>query len=608
MGFLCSDRYRFALGLALALAGLAPCWAWSDGFHIRPHPQNVTTDGVTLIWESTEEGVGVVEFGPHDAVDRRASEDGPKKIHRVRLTGLAPDTTYAYRVQAGDDTHEARFTTAPGHDRAITFAVLGDSRRWGTAWADTNMGEHMMQWRPEFVVNMGDLVGSGHQYEQWPEHFERFGDLNKSIMMVTARGNHEGSRKRDAENDWFAKYHELPGAGEPLVAFDWGNTHFVLISFEDARDVLGQLDEDLAQNSKKYVVVAFHYPVYCSGYFSPVDSRKEESSGAMAHVRNVLDKHHVTVHFAGHTHIYERVFPIYEGRRDPRGTTYIVQGGDIGGNYPEWWTAYQDDPGAMDQPTYTLVTTRDDRMEIRTFVWSPPDKQIVQIDRVIIGYDEAVPTALAASLPELKGNALLDAIQDLGAMMYAPAAGALSRYLEHDDPAVRRAAATALRGIGAEAGAKELVKYLDAPDLHVRREVARSFESAMPRGLAKAVAKAALDAGQDARVRVALIGALQLHTPAKRTRDVAIEILSGEAPVDVRNRAAYALGRVADKGDVEDLVRLFKKEPSSFATIRLAHTLNALTRVRIGLDGDGELAQSKPGEREPFAEKWLSKP
>ena len=607
MGFLRPNRYRFALGLALALAGLAPCWAWSDGFHIRPHPENLTADGGTLIWETTEQSVGVVEFGPHDAFDRRATESAPAKIHRVRLTGLTADTTYAYRVRAGDETHEARFTTAPGIDRGITFAVLGDSRRWGTAWADTKMGEHMMQWRPEFVLNMGDLVNSGHKYEQWPEHFERFGEINKTIMMVTARGNHEGSRKRDTDNDWFAKYHELPGAGEPFVAFDWGNTHFVLISFEDARDVLGQLDEDLAQNSKKYVVVAFHYPVYCSGYFSPVDSRKEESSGAMAHVRKVLDKHHVTVHFAGHTHIYERVFPIYEGRRDPRGTTYIVQGGDIGGNYPEWWTAYQDDRGAMDQPTYTLVTTQDDRMEVRTFVWSPPEKQIVEIDRVIIGYDEAVPTALAARLPELNGKALLEAIQDLGAMMYAPAAAALSVYLEHDDPAVRRAAATAVRVIGDEAAAKKLVTYLDAADLHVRREVARSFESAMTKGLAKAVAKAALDVGQDAQVRVALIGALQLHAPAKRTRDVALEILNGEAPVEVRNRAAYALGRVAEKEDIEELVRLFQKEPSSFATIRLAYTLNALTRVHIGLDGESELAQSKPGEREPFVEKWLSK-
>jgi len=607
MGFSLKHRYGLSLLLALASAGLALCAAWADGFHIRPHPQNVTSDGVTLFWESTEAGVGVVEFGPHDAFDRRASEDGPTKIHRVRLTGLDAATTYAYRVQAGQETHQARFTTAPEHPRAITFAVLGDSRRWGTAWADTKMGEHMMQWRPEFVLNMGDLVGSGHQYEQWPEHFERFREINKTIMMVTARGNHEGSRKRDAENDWFAKYHELPGAGEPFVAFDWGNTHFVLVSFEDARDVLVQLDQDLARNSKKYVVVAFHFPVYCSGYFSPVDSRKEESSGAMAHVRELFDKHHVTAHFAGHTHIYERVFPIYEGRRHPRGTTYIVQGGDIGGNYPEWWTAYQDDRGAMDQPTYTVVTTHDERMDVRTFAWSPPEQQIVEIDRVITGYDQAVPSALAANLAELNGNALLEAIQVLGAMMYAPATAALSSYLEHQDPVVRRASATALRAIGDEAAAKKLVTCLDDADLHVRREAARALESAMPKRLAKAAAAAALDAGQDARVRVACIGALQLHAPAKRTRDVAIEILSGEAPVDVRNRAAYALGRVAQEEDVEELVRLVQEEPSPFATIRLAYTLNALTRVRIGLEGGGELAQSKPGERGPFAEKWLSR-
>jgi len=593
--------------LVLVLAGLAPLAAWSDGFYIPPHPENLTRDGATLIWETTEEGIGAVEFGLGETLDRRVSEAGPAKIHRVRLDGLVPETTYTYRVRAGDETSDGRFTTAPGTDRAITFAVVGDSRRWATAWEDTKMGEHMMQWRPEFVLNMGDLVGSGHQYEQWPEHFQRFEEINRTLMMVTARGNHEGSRKRDAENDWFGKYHELPGEGEPLAVFDWGNTHFALVSFEDTPDVLDALDRDLSANSKPFTVVAFHYPVYCSGYLSPTDKRKEDSTRGMARVREVLDKHRVTVHLSGHTHIYERVFPIYEGRRDPRGTTYIVQGGDIGGNYPEWWTAYQDDRRSMAKPTYTIVTTTDDRMEIRTFVWSPPESQIIEIDRVIIGHGEAVAERLAGRLPELAGDELLRAIDNLGALIHLPAADPLLAYLEHADPDVRRAAATALRKIADERAAKALAEYLDDADPHVRREAARALEGAMPKGLAKAVAKAALDPGQDADVRVALIGALQLHAPAGRTRDVAVEILRGEAPDHVRNRAAYALGRVAEKGDVEELIELFKKEPSPFAVIRLAYTLNALTRVRLSLDGEGDVAQSKPGERDALASQWLSR-
>ena len=45
-------------------------------------------------------------------------------------------------------------------------------------------------------------------------------------------------------------------------------------------------------------------------------------------------------------------------------------GGDINGNYPEWWTAVADDRNTQSKPTYTVVQCKDDEMELRTFCWS----------------------------------------------------------------------------------------------------------------------------------------------------------------------------------------------------------------------------------------------
>ena len=603
---------------------------FADGFYIPPNLHNITRDGVTIIWETEETSTGMVEYGPEGSLGNRAKEEAPAKIHRVRIAGLEPETVYSCRVRAAtsaealkdlvreleeggayrvtSDEWVSTFKTAPATDRPIVFALVGDSRRWGKQWQETDMGVHVMQHAPEFILNMGDLVPTGHVYEQWPEHFERFAGVSDKIMMVTCRGNHEGSLKNDTENDWFGRYHDLPGDGEPFASFDWGNTHVVLISHEFITSCAEWLDEHLAKVNKKYKIVTFHYPIYCTGYMSYNDSRKDDGQGrAAAKIWQVLDKHNVSVHFAGHTHIYERAYPIRAGvRNDREGTTYITNGGGINAAYPDWWSALTDDPETMQQPTYTLVTCKDDRIENRTFCWSPRENRIVEIDYNVILRDETVPKAVFGTLPSLSGQELAQAIKELGAMLYAPASEALLEYLGAGHaPDTRRAAATALRAIGSEANAKALLGYVGDGDPHVGREAARALEIAMPAKLAKKVADCVLDNDADESVRESLIGALQLHAPEKVTQRTMTAVLESGALAKVRNRAAYALARVAGDEHVRTLVGLFEEEPERFAMLCLARALNDLTRQRIGLGDDQPLAQSEPGKRGEFAEQWL---
>ena len=302
-----------ALFTALGGAGLAA----ADAFHIAPHLQNITTDGVTIIWETTDPSPGVVEYGLEGAYDRRAASPDGEKIHRVRIEGLKPATTYSYRVKAGADHLESAFKTAPTGQGPVTFIVIGDSRRWDKRWEETKMAAHTLQWKPDFYLIMGDLVLNGHKYELWPEHFKRFSELNHRYMLVTARGNHEGSMNQDRENDWFAKYHELPGWGEPFSVFDWGNTHFMLVSIENTKEIPQRLDQHMPSVHSKYTVVSQHLPIFCAGYFGPVDSRKtsgvpgkemanpdpEMGIGPEA-IAKSFDKHRITLDLGGtHSHL-----------------------------------------------------------------------------------------------------------------------------------------------------------------------------------------------------------------------------------------------------------------------------------------------------------------
>ncbi len=581
--------------------------AFADRFVIAPHLQNVTQDGATLIWETQDAGTGEVAYGPEGSPGSVAKDTQAGTIHRVRLTGLHPDTAYAYRVRAGSEERANTFKTAPSSERAIAFAVVGDSRRWENRWQETHMAAHMMQWHPEFCINNGDLVLEGHKHDLWPEHFARFADFNGSIMMMSARGNHEGSRMADTDNDWFAKYHEMPGAGEPFATFDWGNTHFVLVSMDKVSEASEQLDKDLAGVTKKYTVVVFHYPVYCTGYASPDDSRKDDGEKLSA-IWKVMDKYHVPLHLSGHTHIFERTWPLHDGKRDDRqGTTYVIQGGDINANYPDWWSAVTDDRATEAKPTYTLIWCKDDQIEMKTFAWGTQANAVVEVDHCIICRDEAIPAALLAGLPGKKGQDLLADIDTLGATMYVPAAKSLLAYLKDSDPAIRGAASAALRSIGSGEVAQDLAPYLGDASVAVRRNVARALEIAMPESLAKTVAAQVRDSAQDETVRVSLLGALQFHAPRKLAYETAADVLKGDAPRDVRNRAAYALSRVADQGDAKALAKLVDKETEPYAVQRLAYALNRLTGKHVGLGDKQPLARAKPGERGEFVRVWLDK-
>jgi len=582
-----------------------------QGFHIAPHLNNITKDGATLIWETREPEQGVVEHGSSKQYGAKAEGEASATLHRVRISGLTAETEYHYRIKSGSETFEGSFKTAPAEQRPITFVVIGDSRRWSNRWAETGMEAHAAQWNPEFYLTMGDLVPNGHEKDQWTEHFDRFEGLTSRLWMATARGNHEGSMIFDPANDWFAKYHELPGKGEPFAAFQWGNTYFVLVSFESTANAYKFIDEELPGVDAKYKILSHHFPVYCTGYFGAEDNRKENGDGlGLTQLAAAIDRHKIDLDLVGHTHIYERLHALKGRKRNDReGTMYVVNGGDIGGNYPDWFTAVGDDRETMDQPTYTVYHMGDDRVWFKTFCWGKEVNKIIEIDYLILWKDEAIPSALLSSLDTATGDALLAAITDLGAMTYEPAAARLVPYLDSEDEALRRAAANAVRAIGTANVSSDLVPHIGHSDLSVRRAVARALEIAMEPELTPAVLAAINDSAQDEKTRISLIGALQFHGPAEAVTKAMFELLAKpDVTPAVRERASYCLSRTASEGDLDALYALFRDEPQSYVAIRTAWGLNRLTGDRQSLDKRAPIGQSSPGtDRDVFIQNWKKK-
>ncbi|MCP5120233.1 MAG: hypothetical protein GY953_56270, partial [bacterium] len=155
------------LGTALALAVSAQL---SAEILKGPYLQNVTTDAITVMWESDVPTVGLVLYGPTPDYGRTVAEDRPARVHEVRLNGLTVESAYHYKVLSGADSSvDLTFQTAVRPESPFTFAYYGDNKS----------GPHMHRRnalliaaeKPNIVLQCGDLVSRGTVYSQWSRLF-----------------------------------------------------------------------------------------------------------------------------------------------------------------------------------------------------------------------------------------------------------------------------------------------------------------------------------------------------------------------------------------------------------------------------------------------------
>ncbi len=286
-----------------------------------PYLQSVTENSVLIVWETDEAAHSVVEYGLTQEYGEVVSAAIPATKHVVSLTGLAPYTTYHYRVGTsegaliGDNTFR---TAADPRQTTFSFAVLGETRT-----NDDNhrlVVESIIAARPDFYLHLGDMVGDGSSLEEWEIFFQIEAELLSHVPIFSSLGNHE----RNHHNYYEVFY--LPN-NERWYSFDYGHAHFVCLQI-DGFSSYGQgteqyfwLEEDLASTEQPWKFVFFHVPPYSSG-----------PHGGDLQVRAALHplfvRHGVDIVFNGHDHDYERSVA--------DGVTYVVTGGGGAALYGKW--------------------------------------------------------------------------------------------------------------------------------------------------------------------------------------------------------------------------------------------------------------------------------
>ncbi|XZF12893.1 metallophosphoesterase [Chitinophagaceae bacterium MMS25-I14] len=324
------------------------------GIHNIPVPVSLTRGpylqvggqtAVNVRWRTNLLSKSRVEVGTVLGTYPTVVNDSVKTTeHEIRVTGLTPDTKYYYRF--GTDTSYLQgdssnfFVTAPADTatRKITIAAFGDCGRndnnfqSGTLSAYQNYLSSIGRKTSDVFLLLGDNAYNAGLDAEFQSNFFNVYSSNilKNHMLFPSPGNHDYANDAGRQADHNVPYYSIfsmPSNGESggvastkkgYYSFNWGNIHFLsLDSYGEENsgttrmyDTLGEqvlwIKNDLAANTKKWVIAYWHHPPYTMG------SHNSDNETELVNIRQnfirILERYGVDLIICGHSHDYERSY------------------------------------------------------------------------------------------------------------------------------------------------------------------------------------------------------------------------------------------------------------------------------------------------------------
>jgi len=327
-----------------------------------PYLQRPNDNSIYIMWSTDSNTDSKVWYGTDSTnLTQTAAVSGNVKRHEVQLTGLTADTKYYYKIgnAAGQfvSTNEQSFKTYPAAN-----AVNPKTRIWvtgdfgtGVTYSNQTPSEEVKvkQAYEHFVGNnpadawlwLGDNAyndGTEQQYQDNVFDVPGYSDIFNKLPFWASPGNHDYHEVWDNASLFGIRYlpfvsfssHDgpyydiinapknaecggVPSNHELFYSFDHGDVHFISLNteicewsnyFSEGTEMLDWLEDDLAQNTKRFTIVFFHHPPYTKG------SHDSDTEGQLQVMRTyfnpVFEENSVDLVLAGHSHVYERSFLI----------------------------------------------------------------------------------------------------------------------------------------------------------------------------------------------------------------------------------------------------------------------------------------------------------
>ena len=276
-------------------------------------------------WRSKDVSQGSVKYGTDPGtLAEVASAVSASQDQEVLLDNLIPDTRYYYSVSGDDAQYSFRSAPVEGSARPARVWILGDS---GTgdlnatlvklAFYDFNGGTSA-----DLMLLLGDnayAVGSDVKYQK--SFFNMYGETLHTTPVWPTFGNHDVKADERAYFDIFTlptdgKTGGVASGTEAYYSFNYANIHFVSLDSElSSLSVDGAmynwLIADLTANQQDWTLVYFHRPPYSKGSHDS-DTVNSRMAALRENFAPVFDRFGVDLVFTGHSHGYERSYPILQ--------------------------------------------------------------------------------------------------------------------------------------------------------------------------------------------------------------------------------------------------------------------------------------------------------
>jgi len=322
---------RFVLVFCLLIANAA-CEELTE-LNRGPYLQNPSSTSIVIKWRDFEEEDGKLRYGTSPGeLNELILVNSDSLVHEVLLENLQPDTRYYYRVNAEND-REFSFKTPPleGEAQATRVWILGDSGTGSSNASDVRDAFYGFNngVASDLMILLGDNAYSdGSQADYQKGFFNMFEQTLPWTPVWSTLGNH------DVLSDGGAPYFDiftfpvdgktggLPSGTEAYYSFNYSNIHFVSLDSETSDRSPGGamyswLMNDLAANTQDWTVVFFHKPPYSKGAHDS-DSKNSTMAELRKNYTGVFESYGVDLVFSGHSHSYERSYPIlgHRGKSD----------------------------------------------------------------------------------------------------------------------------------------------------------------------------------------------------------------------------------------------------------------------------------------------------
>lgn len=198
---------------------------------IRPYVLELGSDHATLCWMTTKAVAGEVTLFDYDS-EKRYTEDGQAGyMHKVRMDGLTPGTTYRYQIGRN---HQGTFRTA---DSTPSFEVAVFGHPGGTEqpleYPTELLQGRLIALAPEFAMCTGDITLNATMRGMRDTFLRRFDQYMASRPIQIAPSNHEGKwngHSYDVFRTLFPYDFALPTGG--THTFDYKHARFFALTYK----------------------------------------------------------------------------------------------------------------------------------------------------------------------------------------------------------------------------------------------------------------------------------------------------------------------------------------------------------------------------------------